>query len=676
MNFKPIFGLLPSLLLAPSLASAEGLTAIPGHVPHRQMVNQPDLGQTSSGTPMKLAVTLKLADPDALKDFITRLYDPADPLFHQFLTPEEFTARFSPTQQDYDRVASYLESQGFQVSKRHANRLVLDVVAPVSTVQNGLNVQVEDFVARDGRVVHAPTSDPSLPDSIARHVNGIHGLQNFSKRKHHLKTSDITLSPNTVTPHASISDYVYPSRLKTIYNLNSTGQDGTGQSIALFELDGFTSSDITTYATNFSLGTPTVQTILVDGFNGTPTSNGSLEVTLDIELALAVAPKISVKVYEGSPSATDAEVIDIYTRIATDNSAKTISTSWGMAENEAGASFMNSENTIFQQYAAQGQTFFAASGDNGAYDDSSYGVSSLQVDDPGSQPYATAVGGTTLTWNTSTSAYTSETSWHTTPTSGTYPNSNYVHSVGGGGGVSTHWTQPTWQSGLNTTANLGSASMRMTPDVSMDADPATGYPVYASGAWHAVGGTSCGAPIWAAFIGLVNQRRAALSYASLGYFNPIIYGVARGTGYATNFHDISDGSTNLYYPAQTGFDLTTGWGSFNGGNLYTTLTSSSLFAPTLALTPGPSSMATAWTAVNGATNYTLKRSTSSGGTYTSVYSGTSTSYSDASLADGTYYYTITVTTSAGTATSSPVSATVLPPPGVPGNLTAASPENN
>ena len=125
------------------------------------------------------------------------------------------------------------------------------------------------------------------------------------------------------------------------------------------------------------------------------------EVTLDIELAIALAPESQIYVYEGPNS--DQGVLDTYNRIATDNLAKQVSTSWGMGENLVSAQYLQAENAIFLQMAAHGQTIYAAAGDSGAYDD--YPSSTLVVDDPASQPYVVGVGGTRLTVNPATGAY-------------------------------------------------------------------------------------------------------------------------------------------------------------------------------------------------------------------------------------------------------------------------------
>ena len=186
------------------------------------------------------------------------------------------------------------------------------------------------------------------------------------------------------------------------------------------------------------------------------------------------------------------------------------------------------------------------------------------MDDPSSQPYVTGVGGTTLTLNTA-NTFKSESAWGS-------------DGSGGGGGVSNHWSIPAWQVTVGTSANGESTTKRMVPDVSLDANPNTGYPVYmgSDGGWELVGGTSCAAPLWAAFFSLVNQKRVSDGRARIGQANPAIYQVAKSAQYPIAFHDTNDGSTNLAYAASEDYDLATGWGSFSGAGLFTNLTSATL----------------------------------------------------------------------------------------------------
>ena len=539
---------------------------MPGHIP-AAVASAQEISALSSTQPVSLALSLPLHNQAELEDLLHGLSDPSDPRFGQFLTPEEFTARYSPTPAEYQRVIAYAQAMGLTVTATHPNRTLLDVAAPAGQVEKAFGLHLRVYRSReDGRTFYAPDAEPQIPFALASLVTGVVGLSNASRWQPHLHPHsslapafDVAaiLDPYSTDPAAplqigtGVSGGLAPSDIKAAYNLSSVAQNGSGQTLGLFELDGYTASDIAAYETQYGLPSVPLQNVLVDSVTGVPsTTSGPAEVTLDIELQAALATGASkILVYEGPNS--DAGVVDTYSRIASDNTAKEISTSWGEAENSAPASVRSSENTAFQQMAAQGQSIYAASGDSGADDNGS----SLSVDDPASQPYMVGVGGTSLTTTSPGGAYQSETTWN--------------NSLGaGGGGISTVWTIPSYQNGVvGSSASKGSTSYRNVPDVSLDADPYTGYSVYYKGGWTIYGGTSCAAPLWAAFTALVNQKRVAAGSPTLGFPNPPIYALAASGAYANDFHDITGGSTNRYYPAVTGYDDATGWGSFNGANL-------------------------------------------------------------------------------------------------------------
>ena len=414
------------------------------------------------------------------------------------------------------------------------------------------------YQAPDGRIFRAPQSDPSVPAPIATRLSGIIGLDTASVYHTHCKSrlADLT-STRSVAPRGGTGPGggLTPNDIKAAYNLSGASQSGSGQVLALFELSGYRPSDVAAYEQHFGLPSVPLQNVLIDGYSGAD-GNGANEVTLDIELMIALAPGASnIMVYEGPNSGNG--VIDTYNRIATDNLARQISTSWGLDETSAGSSRI-AENAVFQQMAAQGQTIYSAAGDSGAYDNGS----TIGVDDPSSQPYVTGVGGTKLKSGVN-AVYQSETTW----------NGGSIASGAGGGGKSTFWPLPSYQLNSVTTASIGSTTMRNVPDVSLNSDPNFGYSIYFHGQWAIYGGTSCAAPLWAGFTALVNQQRAANGVGALGFANPLIYGIGRSARYNSNFHDIADQSTNLFYPAVKGYDLATGWGSFNGAGLLATMIS-------------------------------------------------------------------------------------------------------
>ena len=286
--------------------------------------------------------------------------------------------------------------------------------------------------------------------------------------------------------------------------------------------------------------------VLLDGFDGVPTSSSNEEVALDIEMANSMAYGLAaIIVYQAGPAGYPEDVLN---RMATDNLAKQLSSSWGFSDSPT-------IDQIFKQFAAQGQSFFTASGDGGAATGSAY--------PPSDNPYITSVGGTTLSTSGPAGSWVSETAWNWYSTG--------VGTSGTGGGVSATYAIPSWQQGLpSLSTNGGSTTMRNFPDVAMVADAI--YIVADNGSSLQVGGTSASAPLWAGFTALVNQQAAGLEQPPVGFLNPGLYAIGTGPSYATNFHDITTGnntnpaSPTLFY-AVPSYDLCTGWGTPTGQSL-------------------------------------------------------------------------------------------------------------
>ncbi|HJV67155.1 MAG TPA: protease pro-enzyme activation domain-containing protein [Geomonas sp.] len=608
-----------------------------GDFPAQAVSRAAYLGRLPSGTMLNLGVVLPLRNQSQLDTLLARLYDPADPMFGRYLTPKEFADSFGPSEADYQAVIDYAQAQGFEITGTHDNRLILNVAATVDQVERAYNLHMHRYQDTDGREFFAPDNDPEVPAAIASLIRGVVGLDNAALRRPHSQFR--SAGPAAATGRqigTGPGGGLTPANITTAYNLSGVSANGSGQVLGLFELDGFNASDISAYTSYFGLTPVPLKTVLVDGYSGA-TGSGASEVTLDIELMNALAPGASqIIVYEGPNS--NLGVIDTYNRIATDNLAKQVSTSWGLSEGQSSSTVLSSENASFQQMAAQGQTIYAASGDSGAYDNGA----TLSVDDPSSQPYMTGTGGTQLFVGTGMS-YQKESSWNV---------NNTVKGGAGGGGISKVWSIPSWQKGV---PGVASTTMRNVPDISLNADQYTGYSIYYQGGWWIFGGTSCASPLWAAFTARVNQQRAAASLTTLGFANPTLYALALGGGYGTAFHDINDGSNNLYYVATTGYDDSTGWGSFNGAGMFPALTQGTPATPAaptgLTATPGNGSVTLTWVASSGATSYGVYRGTASGAeSATPIASGlTATSYTDSGLSNGTtYFYRVTASNSAGT----------------------------
>ena len=627
-----------------------------------QIVSRLDASRTIS-----LAFSLPLRHQAELQDLLHGLSDPQDARCGSFLTPQQFAERFSPTPAQYSQAIAYAKSVGLTITGTHPNRTLVDVSAPVSLIERAFSLHLLVYQSqRDGRYFYAPDAEPRVPAALASVFTGIVGLDNAARWHPHLQARPVSAIAAPLDTYAQPQQTgsgpyggLTPSDIKAAYSLSSAAQNGSGQTLGLFELDGYTASDITAYESYYFPQTAAVplQKVLVDGYSGAAGS-GADEVTLDIELQVALAPRASkIFVYEGPNS--DTGVVDTYNKIATDNLAKQISTSWGEAEYYPSSATLSSENQAFQQMAAQGQSIYGAAGDHGAYDDGT----SLGVDDPASQPYMVGVGGTSLTTSGAGGAYGSETTW----------NRGSASSGAGGGGQSIVWNIPDYQSGVVSAASKGSATMRNVPDVSLDADPYTGYSIYFNGGWNIYGGTSCAAPLWAAFTALVNQQRALNGQMPLGFADTPIYTLAQSSSYGADFHDIADGSTNLSYPAVTGYDDATGWGSFSGAALLADLSGGAApSSPALPLAPtgltaaaGKGQVLLNWTASTGATGYNVYRGTTPGGESATPLKTnlTGTAYADAGLAGNMpYYYRVTATNSAGESSASGEAAAALNTP--------------
>lgn len=533
---------LPTSVLS---ASHPMMVQIPDCVPSESIKKAKWVGVLPDSINISLVFALPLRNLSELDDLLNHLYDPNDPQYGHYLTPKAFTDKFGPTQADYDTVADYATSLGLVITGTHPNRTLLDVTGPVETVNAAFGIQLQKYRTHGGREFYAPDVNPRVPDSIASCIVGIYGLDNETVWQRQSLSRLEATGQNGTGPGGGLT----PNDIKKAYNLSGLNADGSGQILGLFELDGYNPADVSYYVNYFQLRSVPLENVLIGGASGAAGS-GAAEVTIDIEMQIALAPGISkIIIYEG-PYPSIVGALDTYNRIATDNIAKQISTSWGIVERRFNLNLIHSENAVFQQMAAQGQSFFAASGDSGAY-----ALSILpKVFDPASQPYVVGVGGTALFLNTDGS-YAYETVW----------NGNSTRRGGaGGGGVSSVWPVPAWQKGV---AGAASASMRNVPDVSLNAAPSTGYAIYFNGNWYVDGGTSYASPLWAAFTACVNQVRTAKGAPILGFANPALYRIASGSNYRTDFHDIINGN-NLYYTAGTGYDNATGWGSFNGAELF------------------------------------------------------------------------------------------------------------
>lgn len=540
-----------SLLVLLCIGCARGLIAAP-----HPSTNQTDrvqeavtgrvpIGRLPATQSLNLAIGLPLRNQKVLNNLLNQLYDPSSPSYHQWLSVAQFTEDFGPTVDDYMRLVDQMRSQGLGITATYPNRMLLNVSGSVADIERVFGVTLQIYQhPTEGRTFFAPSTAPAL--DLAAPVLHVSGLDDFERPR----PASLAVRTNTPPPGAEPLAGAGPSGsylaadLRAAY-ASGVALTGAGQYVGLLQFDGYYPSDITSYATIAGLTNLPLQNVLLDEVTGTPGVN-NVEVALDIEMALAMAPGLAgVIVYQGALGNS------ILNRMAVDNVAKQLSASWTFPTDAV-------TEQIYQQLAAQGQSYFNASGDSGAY--------------PGSPPtptdslYVTSVGGTTLSTRGPGQNWLSEKTW-----------SWIADGTGTGassGGVSARWTIPSWQQGLDTTTNHGSTTMRNIPDVAMVSDKV--LIIANNGAQQIVGGDSVAAPLWAAFIALVNQQSSLNGLPSAGFVNPAIYAIGKSATYATAFHDIKTGnntnssSPNNYF-AVAGYDLCTGWGTPNGKGLINAL---------------------------------------------------------------------------------------------------------
>jgi subtilase family serine protease len=588
-----------------SLPTAAAQQVLKGHVPSITKRLTP-IRRLDSGARLDLAIGLPLRNREELTNLLQELYQPANANFRHYLTPDQFASSFGPSREDYQKVIDFAKSHGLIVRRTHPNRTLLDVAGSVADIEKAFHIHMLVYQHPvDARTFFAPDVEPSM--DLDTPVLAISGLDNYVRPRPPKHRLGPQVQP-AIRPlggggggGGGGGNNSGPFEGYDFRNAYAAGvsQDGAGQSVGLFELFGFSAQDIQDYEDEVGIYPYVpVQPVLIDGASGDDSNvdwidypgylDYAFEVTGDIEMAISMAPGLnSVLVYEGptpldqpplatnyvQDASTTAQINDVLNRMATDDLARQLSCSYGFDINL-------STVQIFQQFAAQGQSFFLASGDGGAY--------SAAVDEPADDPYITVVGGTTLT-TTSAGAWASETAWLTPAT--VDPLLGNTPEYATGGGVSLAYAIPPWQQGISMTANQGSTTMRNLPDVSLVANNINlvwGNDFIGASSDWTEGGTSLATPLWAGFMALVNQQAAANGQPLIGFVNPALYAIGKSTNYLSCFHDITTGvntnsSSPTKYSATAGYDLCTGWGTMIGSNLM-----QALLAPpseTLVVTP-------------------------------------------------------------------------------------------
>jgi len=572
---------------------------------------------------------------------------------------------FGPTASAISAVESSLRADGLTPGPLSADHLMLPVTATADQLGRALSIGFDRYRLPSGRTAFANTEAPSFSGTAARYVSAVIGLDTLSQLRPLGLPRPATHRPMRESPQvvtggpqpcsaavaaAPGQDAYTADQLASAYSFSGLYQaadEGSGVTVALLELEPDLTTDISAYQSCYGTDA-TVNYIAEDG--GAGSGAGSGEAALDIEDVIGLAPEAAIDVYQ-APN-TDTGWFDDITGMVDNSAVNVISSSRGGCEIASTSAEISEEGTLFEQAATEGQSVFAAAGDDGSTDCGT-GDSSLAVDDPGSQPYVTSVGGTSLT--------------SLSPPAQTVWNDSSVDGGAGGGGISSFQAMPSYQSSAPADLNVinanssgspcGAASgsyCREVPDVSASADEYHGYLIYDDGSWTGIGGTSAAAPLWAAFAALTDASSTCGGRA-IGFANPLLYQAA-ATNYATDFSDITsgnndytpDGYTGGLYPAGTGYDMASGLGTPDGATLAQALCGESAAPNTVTVTnPGSQAMTVGTavslqiTATDSASGQTLTYSAS--GLPPGLSISSSGLVSGTPTAAGTYSVTVTAT---------------------------------
>jgi kumamolisin len=470
----------------------------------------------------------------------------------KLLSRAELQAQYGADPADVEKVRTVLTALGLKILKEDPGTCTVRAGGTAGVVESIFQVRLFHYSHPRGNY-RGRKGDIHVPAELAGIIVAVFGLDNrkmVKRRPPRRKTAALTLAQTA----AASRSWFYPAELATIYSFPQG--DGSGQTVGLLEFGGgFFADDLAAFCKNANVAVPTVNLVSV---NNTPTNQrdgAEGEVMLDVEVVAGVCPKATIAVYfstfdeGGWVSAIDTAIHD------EKNPISVLSISWGYAEDAPGAwtdSALDSINDSLKAAALLGVTICVAAGDDGS--DDQVGDGHAHVDFPSSSPYVLAVGGTTL--KRSATGTITETAWK--------DGDGLRQDNGGstGGGVSTYFNRPSWQTATIDSVNPGAMDGRIVPDVAADASANTGYWMVVDGQGGASGGTSASAPLWASLIALLNAGLGK----PVGYLNPLLYQAGTGgkTLGETACRDITSGNNATAsvggYSAGPGYDAVTGWG--------------------------------------------------------------------------------------------------------------------
>jgi subtilase family serine protease len=617
------------------------------------------VGLLSPSKHLHLAIQLPLRNQAELAGLLNRLYDPQSSDFRKYLSVEQFTERFGPTRDDYQKVVEFVKANGMTVLDMPRNRMLVEADSTVEQAEKAFHVAMNEYPhPTEQRTFYSPDREPSLALSVP--LSHISGLNNYFVPRSR------PVARAAVTGQSGSGPYglYLPGDLRMAY-YGSGPLDGSGQSIGLVTFWGFNVSDVDLTYTSVGLTPPTtpINTVLLGGLTAPLQSTDDSEPITDIVASMSIAPNLAqVREYQCcSPDYDGAEAGQdlIYNSIASENICKVNSESAGVIPQH------EVDDPYFEEMAAQGQSFLAASGDGGSPPEA--GVDTNDYFYPGDNAWITSVGATELTTDGAGGAWAAESAVNWS-----------------GGGYSDGYDPvpiPPYQAPVINSSNSGSTVYRNLPDVA-----AIGENIYLcmNGSCNQTGGTSFSSPLWAGFIALADQQAVANSQPTVGFLNPILYQIGQSANYNNDFHDMIGGNNDccgqtVYYTAVTGYDLVSGWGSPNGPSLINDLLAATagftLMPESGSLSIGPSDSGAVTILIGASSGFSGQVTLSAQG----LPSGVTATFSP-NPASGTSTLTLTssstATVGAGTVTisgsSGSVSATAplaLTVTATPGNFT-------
>jgi subtilase family serine protease len=554
--------------------------AVPSETRLRQMILQlePSAGQQ--------------AELDAL---VEAQHDAASPLFHRWLTPSEYGARFGVSAQDLAQICAWLKGHGFTVEEIAAGNRLVVFSGTAGEVAKSFHTEIHSYLI-DGVEHIANSQDPKIPAAISGIVVGVVSLHDFRRRSQIKSRTALGARPEY---SAGSTHYLFPADFAAIYDLNSlygAGTTGAGASIAIAGRSNINLSDVAAFRTEAGLAANNTEVILV-GANPGLVSGDQDEATLDVEWSGAVAPAATVNLVVGDSTAT-TDGVDLSAQyIVNHATAPVVSSSYNSCEQDMGTAELAFYNDLWEQAASEGMSVFVASGDAGAADCSAASAtmaSGIAVNGMCSSPYSTCVGGTEFNEGSNSAQYwaaTNSTSYETALSYIPEEVWNESGSNGGsglwasGGGSSVVYAQPLWQKGLNGI----NGDMRAVPDVALSAAAHDGYVIAENGTYFVVSGTSASSPSFAGLMALVVQSKGG---AGQGNANAELYPLIDAQ--RSPFHSTPSGNNSV--PGATGFtaggaayNQATGLGSVDGAVLVSEWNSGGVTGADFALTASTAS---------------------------------------------------------------------------------------